>query len=759
MENDILDALEDIGYTGPMLEDGALEKAIEGGPKSIEYTELVSWLSNELKTLCNLEEHVNAITSPDDSSSFIMEVSSFLKELGCPHKSLTEGHLSERLTTKVSRILFLEFLVCELEAARMIKVKKPTNEKGMQVELKESPTAGDLKAMLIALKFPKPPANITSSMLFGKLEQKVKEVVAKAPSGLVGKPLFFGTLSGNQWHTLMGIQQELHEEYRMRREMLLKRLDVTIQSFLWSERAKSQEDRIAQIFQSKRAQLRVEPTVQLSHVLAAREDLAVLEKTSCASVRKHTQSQINKVIIGKVPDRGGRPSEQQPPPPEMPSWQQRPSESVSNRSVKDKCENGTWNTGSLEVKGMLEEVQNKMDHVSVSGSGKRFTDKCNIGQLYVGMVESQKVLDVMKCNMKHLSVDILGVTETRWDGKGDFWSDEYRVIHSGDFHKRYGVAMMLRKEWGERVKFYNRFNGRLLLVRIGGEPTDTVLVQISMPTSEDPDEDCDRMYENLEEVIKTVNKEDNLIILGTWNAFVGEGKEGTIVGFFGHGKRDSRGEKLVEFCRKKEMSLVNTLFKQHYRANVIRRKTEVDFILVREKYFAQVKDCQSYHPGRIKKNRHFALVMQCNLKKRVWNYKDFEDGGRGGGRGGGGGGGGRVQGGWSQGGRGGGQGGGGGGYQGGGGGGYQGGGGGGYQGGGGGGGYQGGGGGGGGYQGGGGGGYQGGGGGGYQGGGGGGGGGYQGGGRGGGRGGGGGYRGGGGGGRGGRDRGYQQRNY
>lgn len=32
---------------------------------------------------------------------------------------------------------------------------------------------------------------------------------------------------------------------------------------------------------------------------------------------------MTKVKIGRVPDRGGRPSEQAPPPPEMPSWQQR----------------------------------------------------------------------------------------------------------------------------------------------------------------------------------------------------------------------------------------------------------------------------------------------------------------------------------------------------------------------------------------------------------------------------------------------------
>lgn len=46
-----------------------------------------------------------------------------------------------------------------------------------------------------------------------------------------------------------------------------------------------------------------------------------MEKTSNATVRKNTRSEINKVIIGAVPDRGGRPYEQEPPPPEMPPWQ------------------------------------------------------------------------------------------------------------------------------------------------------------------------------------------------------------------------------------------------------------------------------------------------------------------------------------------------------------------------------------------------------------------------------------------------------
>ena len=74
-------------------------------------------------------------------------------------------------------------------------------------------------------------------------------------------------------------------------------------------------------YKSKRDCMISEPDVSIAQLLAAREDLAILEKTSNASVRKNTRSQVNSVIIGAVPDRGGRPYEQEPPPPEMPPWQ------------------------------------------------------------------------------------------------------------------------------------------------------------------------------------------------------------------------------------------------------------------------------------------------------------------------------------------------------------------------------------------------------------------------------------------------------
>lgn len=105
--------------------------------------------------------------------------------------------------------------------------------------------------------------------------------------------------------------------------MLLTRLDVTIQSFQWSDRTRGKDDIFERIYHEKRKLLKADPDIDISDLLCARTDLAVIEKTSNANVRKNTRTAINKVIIGQVPDRGGRSWEQAPPPPEMPSWQQR----------------------------------------------------------------------------------------------------------------------------------------------------------------------------------------------------------------------------------------------------------------------------------------------------------------------------------------------------------------------------------------------------------------------------------------------------
>lgn len=87
----------------------------------------------------------------------------------------------------------------------------------------------------------------------------------------MGKPLFNAMLTDDQWKKLMLINDTLCEDFQMRRELLLTRLDVTVQSFKWADRLKQNNQEIANVYQSKRRELSLKPSVKLYMLLAARD--------------------------------------------------------------------------------------------------------------------------------------------------------------------------------------------------------------------------------------------------------------------------------------------------------------------------------------------------------------------------------------------------------------------------------------------------------------------------------------------------------
>ncbi|CAG9761410.1 unnamed protein product [Ceutorhynchus assimilis] len=296
-----------------------LHVAIEAGLKDKQYNNLIQFLTTELRALLNMDEDVNCATSLEDYTAFVMIISSFLRELNCPHESLTGGILTARLTKYSDKLLLVKYLVDQLMLARFLQEKVP--EKKLELKLQETRESSDMRQILQTLRFPKPPANITSTQLFDKIVATIPLVIKKAGGvDLVGDGLFKGSLSDKQWELLKDIDSDLHKEYTLRREMMLMRLDVTIQSFQWSDKIKGKEVDFESHYFDQRRMLKPESNLDISDLFAARTDLAIHEKISSTSVRKNTKTPLNKVIIGQVPDRGGRCSELKAPPPDMPAW-------------------------------------------------------------------------------------------------------------------------------------------------------------------------------------------------------------------------------------------------------------------------------------------------------------------------------------------------------------------------------------------------------------------------------------------------------
>uniref|UniRef100_A0A182WDB2 Protein FAM98A n=1 Tax=Anopheles minimus TaxID=112268 RepID=A0A182WDB2_9DIPT len=322
-EAQLIYELRNVGYDGPFLDQNYASTAIFAGPQSGEFQDVVIWLTEEIRILGKLDERVG---KSDDANSFVLELSAFLKELTCPYSSLTSGHVSDRLQTLESKLLLLDYLINELMAFKMLESLKP-KEKSTVITLHESPTAAALKDICITLGMGKPPNNVPPKALFERINTSLDEMIRKSGENRLSKPLFSPKerLTAEQWAKLERVQKDLDTEYDLRRKMLLTRLDVTIQSFKWSNRVKDKEQIIAERYSEKRKLLDTLEAggrdTDIAALLAARETLAIIEKTSSASVRKNTKSKIQRHIIGRVPDRGGRAYEHNPPPLEMPSWQ------------------------------------------------------------------------------------------------------------------------------------------------------------------------------------------------------------------------------------------------------------------------------------------------------------------------------------------------------------------------------------------------------------------------------------------------------
>src|SRR6476469_6543037 len=166
-------------------------------------------------------------------------------------------------------------------------------------------------------------------------------------------------------------------------------------------------------------------------------------------------------------------------------------------------------------------------------------------------------LENVKEEMRRNRSSIMGVSEVRWKDGGDFVSDGYRVMYAGGPTCQRKVAVIAEAKVAERVTEINRFGNRIIVVKVKAYSVDMVIVQAYLPTSDYEDEKVEKLHDELEEILGKQKATDNVIVMGDFNAVVGEGKEDRVVGKFGLRKRNDRGERLIECCKSQNLVITN----------------------------------------------------------------------------------------------------------------------------------------------------------------------------------------------------------
>ena len=158
-----------------------------------------------------------------------------------------------------------------------------------------------------------------------------------------------------------------------------------------------------------------------------------------------------------------------------------------------------------------------------------------------------------------MNVDILGISELKWTGMGEFNSDGHYIYYCGqESLRRNGVAITVNIRVQNAVLGCNLKNDRLISVRFQGKPFIIMVIQAYAPTSNG--EEVEWFYEDLQDLLELTPKKDVLFIKGDWNAKVGSQETPGVTGKFGLGVRNKAGQRLIEFCQENALVTANTLF-------------------------------------------------------------------------------------------------------------------------------------------------------------------------------------------------------
>ena len=97
---------------------------------------------------------------------------------------------------------------------------------------------------------------------------------------------------------------------------------------------------------------------------------------------------------------------------------------------------------------------------------------------------NQSKLEVVKQEMTRVNINILGISELRWTGMGEFNSEDHYLYYCWqESLRRNGVAIIVNKRVQNAVLGCNLKNYRMISVRFQGKPFNITVIQVYAPTS------------------------------------------------------------------------------------------------------------------------------------------------------------------------------------------------------------------------------------------------------------------------------------
>ena len=124
-------------------------------------------------------------------------------------------------------------------------------------------------------------------------------------------------------------------------------------------------------------------------------------------------------------------------------------------------------------------------------------------------------LEAVKQEMTRENTGILGISELRWTGMGEFNSNDHYIYYCGhESLRRNVIAIIVNKRFWNALLGCNLKNDRMISVCFQGKPLDITVIQVYVQTSNAEEAEGQQFYEALQDLLVLISKKDIIFIMG-----------------------------------------------------------------------------------------------------------------------------------------------------------------------------------------------------------------------------------------------------
>ncbi|XP_047120403.1 craniofacial development protein 2-like [Schistocerca piceifrons] len=227
-----------------------------------------------------------------------------------------------------------------------------------------------------------------------------------------------------------------------------------------------------------------------------------------------------------------------------------------------------------------------------------------------------------------LCVDVAALQETRLSGEGSLREDNSTFFWKGreiGERREHGVGFAVRNSFLSCCEQTKSMSERLTTLRLKTTSGPVTLISAYAPTMKAPPEVKDMFYEDLRKCQENVRGSDKLMLLGDFNARVGNKRNNWThcIGPYGIGNMNENGQRLLELCTSLSLCITNTYFQNRDVHKVTWKHPrsghwhQLDFIITRRSDLRHVLNSRTYHSADCDTDHSLVMTKSRFTPKKI----------------------------------------------------------------------------------------------------------------------------------------------